>query len=49
MACNKCKKKKEREYIEAQLEKTESIVKFVFVIIVGLSIYGLYSLFSLLL
>ena len=46
MACSKCKKKQEREEILREMEKTEGIVKYVFLGVIILSIYGLYSLVS---
>jgi len=48
MACNKCKKKQEREQMMREIEKTESVVKYFAIGIVVLALYGLYSLISFL-
>ena len=48
MACNKCKKKQEREQMMKEIEKTESVVKYIAIGLFILSLYGLYSLISFL-
>lgn len=49
MACSKCKKKREREEILKEIETTEKYVKIFFLVILGLALYGIYSIFSFLL
>jgi hypothetical protein len=44
MACSKCKKKQQREEILKEVEKTERVVKVFGLIILGLSLYGVFSL-----
>jgi len=47
MACTKCKKKQEREMVQREVVKMERSIKVIFLIFLGLTLYGVYSLFSL--
>lgn len=49
MACSKCKKKQEREAILKELNRVEKKVKVGAVVILLLTLYGIYSLVSSLL
>ena len=49
MACSKCKKKQEREVILKELDRVEKKVKIGAVVILLLTLYGIYSLVSSLL
>jgi len=44
MACSSCKKKQEREQLLKEYEKVERGVKIIILMVVLLSVYGLYSL-----
>lgn len=46
MACTKCKKQREKEKILGEMEKTERFVKVIFLGVVLLAAYGIYSLIS---
>lgn len=44
MACNKCKKKQEKEQILKQINRTEKKVIYIFIGMIALALYGVYSL-----
>lgn len=49
MACSKCKKKQQEDYVRKELQKTD---KWVVILLLGigvLSIYGIYSLIKIIL
>ena len=45
MACSKCKKQKQREEVLAEVAKVERPIKVFLVIVLGLGVFGLISLF----
>jgi len=44
MACSKCKKKQQIDFIDGEVAKLDIPVKIVTVVIVGLTLYGIISL-----
>ncbi len=46
MACTKCKKKQQEDYIREEMEKSSKLALFVLVGIGLLSLYGIYTLIS---
>jgi hypothetical protein len=44
MACTKCKKKQQEDYVRKELQKTDKTVVILLIGVAILSLYGIYSL-----